>query len=105
MFVLELQPKSNFRWRLFRFQNHSTLLPSSSTKQCVKIVRVEFGTLAELTILLIKFAKGRLLPNSLICQWSASHLAEVETANYATRPEGSRYLLHNAEGRQVDPGT
>ncbi len=65
-------------------QAFPAILPSCGSKECIKIIRIEFGTLAELTNMLIKIAKGRLPTHSLVCLWSASHLAEVGTASYAT---------------------
>jgi hypothetical protein len=64
-------------------------IPSTTQKNCLKIVIVEGGTIKELADeLMAKIGKRRLPPNALILMYSASCLAEIGTATY------TKELLH-----------
>ncbi len=64
-------------------QSYPAIYPGDGDKQCVCIIRLEFGTLAELTNLLIRIGKNKVPAESIILISSAHYLSEVGTAAYA----------------------
>ena len=59
------------------------LLPSSSELNCMRIIRLEFGSLHTLVTILLEMMEGRrLCPGSLILLFSVSHITHVGIAGY-----------------------
>ena len=59
------------------------LLPSSSDKNCLRIIRLEFGSLYDLATILLELMEGRTLTRgSVVLLFSATHLANVGLAAY-----------------------
>jgi hypothetical protein len=70
-------------------QSFPACMPSSTEKDCLKVLIVEGGTIKELADeLMARIGNRRLPPNSLILLYSASCLAEIGTAAY------TKELLH-----------
>ncbi len=65
-------------------QTYPATLASLGEKSCIRIIRLEFGSLADLATILIRYGKDKLPSASLVGMFSASHLATVGTAAYAT---------------------
>ena len=59
------------------------LLPSSSELNCMRIIRLEFGSLHQLVSIMLDLLEGRrLCPGSLILMFSVTHIAQVGIAGY-----------------------
>ena len=59
------------------------LLPSSSDLNCMRIIRLEFGSLHQLVTIMLDLLEGRrLCPGSLILIFSVTHIAQVGIADY-----------------------
>ena len=87
-------------------QSFPACVPSTSTGECLRIVRVEDGTLQEiLHALADAIGQHKLGTGTIIALGSLSHMAEVGSAQYLTDWVRSRHWLKNrfGEGTVVIP--
>ena len=83
-------------------QSFPPLLPSSTDKKCLRIIRLEFGSIMDLVGILLDLLRGRSLTNgSIIMMFSASHLANVGLAGYIEDLVSARRKLAAALGRGI----
>ena len=70
--------------------SYPPVLPSSSSQNCLRIIRLENGNILELTnILLVKLRGRKLCDGSIVMIFSAAHLAQVGL---------HAYCLHRGHG-------
>ena len=70
--------------------------------ECLRIIRVEDGSLREITLALAdSIGKHTLITGSVICIGSVSHLAQVGTAQYCTDWVRSRWWLRQRLGEGI----
>jgi hypothetical protein len=75
-------------------QNFPGVLPVDGNGECVKIFRMEHGSIPELVESFLEFTKGYVVPaGTVVVLSSASHLAEVGMAAYAADFVGARLGL------------
>ena len=78
------------------------LLPSSSAKSCIRIIRLEFGSMHELVSIFLELLEGRRLsPGSIIMIFSLSHIANVGVAAYIEDLVACRKRLVGALGSNI----
>ena len=78
------------------------LLPSSSAQNCIRVIRLEFGSIPDLAKILLELLDGRqLCPGSIILLFSASHLANVGLAGYIEDLVAARRALQGALGPDI----
>ena len=78
------------------------LLPSSSANSCIRIIRLEFGSMHELVSILLELLEGRKLsPGSIIMIFSLSHIANVGVAAYIEDLVACRKRLVGALGGDI----
>ena len=83
--------------------NHTPpLLPSSSDKNCLRIIRLEFGSLHELATILLELMEGRTLTRgSVVLLFSVTHLANVGLAAYIEDLVEAKKRILGALGRDI----
>jgi hypothetical protein len=65
-------------------QNFPSTIPAGGEGECMKIIQVEHGSLAELVGVFLEITKGFAIPaGTILLLASASHMAAVGTAEYA----------------------
>ena len=78
------------------------LLPSSSEQNCVRLIRIEFGSIPDLVKILLELLEGRKLsPGSIILIFSASHISNVGLAAYIEDMVEAVVTLKSALGRDI----
>ena len=78
------------------------LLPSSSELNCMRIIRLEFGSLHQLVSILLDLLEGRkLCPGSLILLFSVTHIAQVGIAGYIEDLVASKKRLTEKLGDSI----
>ena len=83
-------------------QSYPPLLPSSSDKSCIRIIRLEFGSLHELVTIFLELLEGRFLASgSLVLIFSATHLANVGLAAYIEDLVATKKRILGGLGRDI----
>ena len=83
-------------------QSFPPLLPSSTDKKCLRIIRLEFGSILDLVGILLELLQGRSLTNgSIVMIFTASHLANVGLASYIEDLVVAKRKLAAALGRGI----
>ena len=83
-------------------QSYPPLLPSSSDKNCLRIIRLEFGSLHELATILLELMEGwTLTRGSVVLLFSATHLANVGLAAYIEDLVEAKKRILGALGRDI----
>ena len=83
-------------------QSYPPLLPSSLDKSCIRIIRLEFGSLHELVTIFLELLEGRSLASgSLVLIFSATHLANVGLAAYIEDLVATKKRILGGLGRDI----
>ena len=78
------------------------LLPSCNDLGCIRIIRIEFGSLADLvSILLEQLDSQKLAPSSIILLFSMSHIAQVGVAAYIEDLVAAKIRLRAVLGADI----
>jgi hypothetical protein len=86
-------------------QNFPALLPVSSSQQCLKILRIEGGSLQDLEAEFNKrIGNRRVMPGSLILVLSPAHLSSVGITAYINDFVDMAAALTRRHGREVKVG-
>ena len=77
-------------------------MPSNSAHGCIRIIRLEFGSIHELVSTLLELLEGRKLDSgSTILLFSATHLAHVGIAGYIEDLVATRKRITAALGNNI----
>ena len=83
-------------------QSYPPILPSSSSLQCLRIIRLEFGSIFDLTTTILERLEGRQLTlGSVILIFSATHLAQVGLSAYIDDIVSARRKIQAALGEAI----
>jgi hypothetical protein len=83
-------------------QNFPAILPVSSVDQCIKVLRIENGSVPALVEYLLGFVGNRRMPpGSIIMIGSVAHLADVGISAYISDIIEATTQLRSALGREV----
>ena len=82
--------------------SYPPMLPSSSDKKCMRIIRLEHGNICDLTTILLDQLQGRRLSDgSVVMVFSAAHLALVGLTGYIEDLVAARRRLLTALGKNI----
>ena len=77
-------------------------MPSNSAHGCIRIIRLEFGSIHELVSTLLELLEGRKLGSgSIILLFSATHLSHVGIAGYIEDMVAARKRISAALGGDI----
>ena len=83
-------------------QAYPPILPSNSERACIRIIRVEYGTIHDLVTTLLDLTRDRVLANgSIIMIFSASHLANVGLTAYVEDLVAANRRISGVLGRSI----
>jgi hypothetical protein len=83
-------------------QNYPAILPVSSTEQCFKIIRIENGSLLELTDELLNLVGNRRIPpGSMVLLLSTTHLANVGLSAYIADHLQAARMIQDRFGKET----
>ena len=83
-------------------QTYPPATPSSSELGCIRIIRLEHGSIPDLCGALLDLLNGRVLnPGSIVLIFSATHLAQVGLTAYVTDLVAAKRRLYSSVGKDV----